>query len=139
MLTGSACAPATSSPKNSNSMCAITTRYGARLPSGFARSTQVSAKARARGATRSNETVPGVGPIVALTAIAVFADGSRSEIAKHAASYSGLVPGIFQSGERDAYCRITKRGSAELRAMLCEAAHHARRLKRVLAKAEPEC
>ena len=76
-------------------MCAITTRYGARLPSGFARSTQVSAKARARGATRSNETVPGVGPIVALTAIAVFADGSRSEIAKHAASYSGLVQVSF--------------------------------------------
>jgi hypothetical protein len=73
-------------------MCAITMRYGARLPSGFARSAQVSAKARADGATRSNETVPGVGPIVALTATAVFADGSRSEIAKHAASYGELVP-----------------------------------------------
>jgi transposase len=66
-----------------------------------------------------NETVPGVGPIVGLTAIAALADGSRSEIAKHAASYSGLVPGTFQSGERDVYCHITKRGSAELRAMLC--------------------
>ena len=73
------------------------------------------------------ETVPGVGPIVALTAIAVFAEVSRFASAKHAASYAGLVPSTFQSGERDAHGHITKRGSAELRAMLCEAAHHARR------------
>ena len=44
-----------SSPKNSNSMCAITMQYGARLASGFARSAQVSAKARAGGAMRSTK------------------------------------------------------------------------------------
>jgi len=38
------------------------------------------------------------------------------------------VPSTYHSGERDAYGRITKRGSGELRAMLCEAAHHASRL-----------
>ena len=80
-----------------------------------------------RDAVKRLETVPGVGPIVALTAIAVFAEVSRFESAKHAASYAGLVPSTFQSGERDAHGHITKRGSAELRAMLCEAAHHARR------------
>ena len=80
-----------------------------------------------RAAVKRLETVPGVGPIVALTAIAVFAEVSRFESAKHAASYAGLVPSTFQSGERDAHGHITKRGSAELRAMLCEAAHHARR------------
>lgn len=80
-----------------------------------------------RAAVKRLETVPGVGPIVALTAIAVFAEVSRLESAKHAASYAGLVPSTFQSGERDAHGHITKRGSAELRAMLCEAAHHARR------------
>jgi transposase len=85
-------------------------------------------KARAmRDVVRRLETVPGVGPIVALTAVAVFADIHRFESAKHAASYSGLVPSTFQSGDRDAHGHITKRGSAELRAMLCEAAHHARR------------
>jgi hypothetical protein len=52
---------------------------------------------------------------------------SRFASAKHAASYAGLVPSTFQSGERDAHGHITKRGSAELRAMLCAAAHHARR------------
>jgi transposase len=80
-----------------------------------------------REVVRRLETVPGVGPVVALTAIAVFADVTRFESAKHAASYSGLVPSTFQSGDRDAHGHITKRGSAELRTMLCEAAHHARR------------
>jgi transposase len=79
-----------------------------------------------RDAVKRLETVPGVGPIVALTTIAVLAEVSRFESAKHAASYAGLVPSTFQSGERDAHGHITKRGSAELRAMLCEAAHHAR-------------
>jgi transposase len=79
-----------------------------------------------RDVVRRLETVPGVGPIVALTAIAVFADVRRFESAKHAASYSGLVPSTFQSGDRDAHGHITKRGSAELRSMFCEAVHHAR-------------
>jgi transposase len=73
------------------------------------------------------EQIPGVGPIVAATAVAVFSTVDRFPSAKHAASYAGLVPTTYQSGERDAHGRITKRGSAELRAMLCEAAHHARR------------
>jgi transposase len=76
---------------------------------------------------RRLQTIPGVGSIVASTAIAVFADVGRFPDAKHAASYAGLVPATCQSGERDAHGRITKRGAAELRAMLCEAAHHASR------------
>lgn len=35
------------------------------------------------------QSVPGVGPIVALTAIAVFSDVQRSPTAKHAASFAG--------------------------------------------------
>lgn len=76
---------------------------------------------------RSLQTVPGVGPVVALTTVAVFSDVKRFPSAKHAASYGGLVPSTNQSGDRDGHGHITKRGSAELRAMLCEAAHHARR------------
>jgi transposase len=72
-------------------------------------------------------TVLGVGPMVALTAVAVFSDPHRFGSAKHAASYVGLAPSTFQSGDRDVHGRITRRGSSELRAMLCEAAHHARR------------
>lgn len=73
------------------------------------------------------ETIPGVGPITASTAIAAFSDVHRFPDAKHAASYIGLVPSTYQSGDREAHGRITKRGSAELRAMLCECAHQARR------------
>jgi transposase len=73
------------------------------------------------------QTVPGVGPIVALTVIAAVGDAQRFPSAKHAASYAGLVPSTSQSGNRDWHGHITKQGSAELRSMLCEAAHHARR------------
>lgn len=72
-------------------------------------------------------TVPGVGEIVGLTAIAVFSDVTRFESAKHASSYAGVVPRTWQSGDRNQQGRITKNGSAELRAMLVEAAHQARR------------
>lgn len=71
------------------------------------------------------QTVPGVGPIVAVTALAVFSDVRRFPSAKHAASYAGLVASTFNSGERVRHGHITRRGSPELRAMLCEAAHHA--------------
>jgi transposase len=74
------------------------------------------------------QAIPGVGPIVALTVLAVFSDVHRFPSAKHAASYAGLVPSTAQSGARDRHGHITKRGSGELRAMLCEAAQHARRL-----------
>lgn len=72
-------------------------------------------------------TVPGIGPIVATTVLAVFSDVQRFPSAKHAASYAGLVPSTFDSGERTQHGHITRRGSTELRSMLCEAAHHARR------------
>ncbi len=73
------------------------------------------------------QTVPGVGPIVALTVLAAFSDVQRFPSSKHAASYAGLVASSYDSGERVQHGRITRRGSGELRAMLCEAAHHARR------------
>jgi transposase len=68
-----------------------------------------------------------VGPIVATTVLAVFSDVHRFPTAKHAASYAGLVASTFDSGERVQHGHITRRGSSELRSMLCEAAHHARR------------
>jgi transposase len=78
-------------------------------------------------ALRRLQTIPGVGPIVAATVLAVFSDVRRYADAKHAASYAGLVPAAYHSGDREAYGRITKRGSRELRTMLCEAARHASR------------
>ena len=73
------------------------------------------------------QTVPGVGRIVSLTVLAVFSDVKRFPTAKHAASYAGLVASTYDSGERVQHGHITRRGSSELRSMLCEAAHHAGR------------
>lgn len=73
------------------------------------------------------QTVPGIGAIVAATVLAVFSDIRRFPTAKHAASYAGLVASTFDSGERVQHGHITRRGSSELRSMLCEAAHHAGR------------
>jgi len=73
------------------------------------------------------DTLPGVGTIVASTALSVFFDVRRFPSAKHAASYVGIVPSTNQSGDRDHSGPIIKRGSREMRAMLCEAAQHARR------------
>lgn len=73
------------------------------------------------------QAVPGVGRIVALTVLAAFSDARRFPTAKHAASYAGLVASSYDSGERVQHGHITRRGSSELRSMLCEAAHHARR------------
>jgi len=73
------------------------------------------------------QTIPGVGPIVARTIVAALSDVSRFPSAKHVGSYAGLVPTTHQSGRVDHHGHITKRGSRELRAMLCEAAQHAAR------------
>lgn len=73
------------------------------------------------------QAIPGVGPIVAQTVVATLSDAQRFPTAKHVASYAGLTPSTHQSGDRDHQGHITKRGSGELRAMLCEAAHHASR------------
>jgi transposase len=75
--------------------------------------------------SRLLQTIPGVGLIVSLTVLAVLSNVGRFASAKRAASYVGIVPSTFHSGEREASGHITKRGSRELRAMLCEAAHHA--------------
>ena len=69
----------------------------------------------------------GVGAVVAQTTVAVLSDVHRFKSVKQVASYVGLVPCTYQSADRDYQGHITKKGSAELRAMLCEAAHHASR------------
>jgi len=92
----------------------------------------VALEERLRGAlepfkttARRLETVPGVGRITAATYIAVLATPHRFPDSGRVVSYTGLVPSSFDTGPMERHGHITKRGSAELRAMLCEAAHHA--------------
>ena len=71
------------------------------------------------------QSAPGVGPVVAATYLATVATPERFATSGHVASYVGLVPSTCDSGERERHGGITKEGSREMRAMLCEAAHHA--------------
>ena len=70
-------------------------------------------------------TVPGVGPITAATYVAVLGTADRFPDSGHVVSYLGLAPSTYDSGDRERHGHITKRGAGELRAVLCEAAHHA--------------
>jgi transposase len=71
------------------------------------------------------QTVPGVGPITAATFIAVLGTPQRFVDSGRVLSYIGLVPSTYDSGDRQRHGHLTKRGSRELRAMLCECAQHA--------------
>jgi transposase len=68
-------------------------------------------------------TVPGVGPITALTFKSTIEDPGRFEHSSSAGAYAGLVPRRSQSGERDTKGRISKAGDPMLRAALYEAAN----------------
>ncbi len=76
---------------------------------------------------RRLRTIPGFGTIVAATVLASFSDASRFASSRHVSSYAGLTPQTAHSGQQKKDGQITKQGSAELRAMLCEAAHQAGR------------
>jgi transposase len=71
------------------------------------------------------ETVPGVGPLVALLIVAEVGDIERFASARKLASYAGLVPTTRSSGGRTYHGRITKQGSAWLRWAMVQAALHA--------------
>lgn len=68
------------------------------------------------------QTVPGVGPLVALTYRASVDDVLRFARADQVSSALGLVPREASSGERQQRGRITKTGPSDTRAMLVQAA-----------------
>lgn len=68
-------------------------------------------------------SVPGVGPITALTFKSSVEDPARFARSSSAGAYAGLAPRRNQSGERDAKGHISKAGDPMLRAALYEAAN----------------
>lgn len=84
----------------------------------------LEARATADPVTTRLMSVPGVGPITALTFIASIEDPHRFARSQDAGAYAGLVPRRSQSGERDAKGRISKAGDAMLRSALYEAANN---------------
>ena len=68
-------------------------------------------------------TVPGVGPITALTYTSTVEDPHRFARSEDVGAYAGLVPRRTQSGERDTRSNISKAGDPMLRRALYEAAN----------------
>jgi transposase len=68
-------------------------------------------------------TVPGVGPVVAVTYKTAIDDPTRFHKSKDLGPYFGLTPSKHQSGEVDWTGRISKVGDATVRTALFEAAN----------------
>jgi transposase len=69
--------------------------------------------------------LPGFGVITGMTVLAAIGEIQRFESARHLASYSGLTPGLEQSGTKYREKGITKEGRKELRWAMVEAAQRA--------------
>ncbi len=73
-------------------------------------------------AARRLTSVPGVGPITALTFISAIDDPARFSRSRSVGAYIGLTPRRYASGEIDRTGRISKCGDTMLRSYLFEAA-----------------
>ena len=68
-------------------------------------------------------SVPGVGPLTALSFVATIDDPKRFKSSADVGAYLGLTPRRYQSGEVDRTGRISKRGDILARTYLFEAAN----------------
>lgn len=84
---------------------------------------EIQAIARESPLARRLTTVPGVGPIVALSFIATIDDASLFRRAVDVGAYLGLTPRRYQSVETDWSGRFSKRGDRSMRKLLYEAAN----------------
>ena len=84
---------------------------------------QVKAMVREDSVCQRLMTVPGVGPITALTFKAGIDDPSRFKRSRTVAAHFGLTPRRYQSGEVDNPGHISKAGDADVRSALYVAAH----------------
>ena len=78
--------------------------------------------ARDEATCRRLMTVPGVGPLTALTFTSAVDDPGRFRSSKRVGAHFGLAPKKHQSGEMDVTGGITKCGDGMVRSMLYEAA-----------------
>jgi transposase len=74
--------------------------------------------------TKTLRSVPGIGPVTALTYVLTVGDKSRFRSSREAGAYLGLRPRQRQSGDRDPELGIAKNGDGYLRSLLVECAHH---------------
>ena len=86
---------------------------------------EVRRRGRRSPVVQALERIPGIGPFIALLLEAEIGDVQRFPTAKHLASYTGLVPSLYASGEHRWVGAILKQGSTVLRWALVQAAHRA--------------
>jgi transposase len=84
---------------------------------------RVTRAAHSDAVCRRLMTVPGVGPITAMTFKAAVDDPRRFRRSRTVGAHFGLTPRRYQSGERDNPGRISKAGDAEVRSALYAAAN----------------
>lgn len=82
----------------------------------------VKRKAKAHPVARRLMTIPGVGPVNALSFIALVNDPGRFSRTSDVGAFLGLTPKRHQSGEVDWSGRISKCGDGAMRGLLFEAA-----------------
>ena len=88
---------------------------------------QIAEQAGQRCEARRLLTHPGVGPITALATEVFLGDPQRFADGKAVASYVGLIPREYSSGERQRLGTLTKQGNPFLRFVWGEAGAHAAR------------
>ncbi len=86
---------------------------------------EIRKRSQASPIAQALEEIPGVGSFTASLLMAEIGDFRRFPSAKHLASYTGLVPSLYASGEHRWAGAITKQGSSILRWALVQAAHRA--------------
>lgn len=86
---------------------------------------QVAEQAENRSRARLLMTHPGVGPVTALATEVFLGDPRRFADGKALASYVGIIPREYSSGERQRLGGVTKQGSPLLRFLWGEAGAHA--------------
>jgi transposase len=69
--------------------------------------------------------IPGIGLVIAVTALAAIGDIRRFPDEDHLVGYAGLGASVHDSGERHATGHITKDGRRDLRRAMVDAANHA--------------
>jgi transposase len=67
-------------------------------------------------------TVPGIGPVISASLVAVIGGGEAFERGRDFGAWLGLVPRQYSTDGRSVLGRISKRGSKYLRALMIQAA-----------------
>jgi transposase len=83
---------------------------------------QIRIEAQSDPDVRLLMTIPGIGPITALSFKATIGDPSRFHDSRDIGAYLGLTPLQYSSGETQKLGRISKRGNGAMRCLLYEAA-----------------